>query len=47
VASLIPEELQSLHAQAAKHLEEAEAEKAAADFALGNLNGRAEQIQET
>jgi hypothetical protein len=47
VASFIPEELQSLHAQAAKHLEEAEAEKAAADFALGNLNGRAEQIQET
>lgn len=46
MASLAPEELQSLRAQAAKHLEEAEAEKAAADFALGNLKGREDQIRE-
>ncbi|CAJ0546809.1 Ff.00g014360.m01.CDS01 [Fusarium sp. VM40] len=46
VASLAPGELQSLRAQAAKHLEEAEAEKAAADFALGNLKGREDQIRE-
>ncbi|SPJ76050.1 uncharacterized protein FTOL_05781 [Fusarium torulosum] len=46
VAALTPEELEGQRAQAAKHLEEAEAEKAAADFALGGLKGREDQIQE-
>ncbi|KAF4998736.1 hypothetical protein FGRMN_3062 [Fusarium graminum] len=43
---LKPEELNTLHAQAMRDLEQAEDEKAAADFALGNLTGRQDQIQE-
>jgi hypothetical protein len=46
VAALTPEELEGLRAQAVKHLEEAEAEKAAADFVLGGLKGREDQIRE-
>jgi hypothetical protein len=37
VAALTSEDLEGLRAQAVKHLEEAEADKAAADFALGGL----------
>ncbi|KAM0227344.1 hypothetical protein ACHAP5_012197 [Fusarium lateritium] len=47
VTALTPEKLERLRAQAARHFEEAEAEKAAADFALGEQKGREDQIRET
>ncbi|KAM0269570.1 hypothetical protein ACHAPA_004146 [Fusarium lateritium] len=47
VTALTPEEVERLRAQAVRYLEEAEAEKAAADFALGEQKGREDQIRET
>ncbi|KAF5667308.1 hypothetical protein FHETE_6011 [Fusarium heterosporum] len=43
---LKPEDLNILRDQAMRDLEKAEDEKAAADFALGSLKGRQDQIQE-
>jgi hypothetical protein len=45
--NLKPGELNTLRTQAIQDLEQAEAEKAAVDFALGNLKGRENQIRET
>jgi hypothetical protein len=46
VANLNTEDFKRLHNNATKDLAQAEAEKAAADFALGNLEGREDQIRE-
>ncbi|KAM0197233.1 hypothetical protein ACHAPI_005086 [Fusarium lateritium] len=47
VTALTPEKVERLRAEAVRYLEEAEAEKAAADFALGEQKGREDQIRET